>query len=193
MPRTSRKPGVARSIFNRSGSPAHVRLTAASSYAAMNANAPASRRQSKKSAGATVRRAAHPADAVPPAPSPRAHCGYGSGRHSTASTTPKIAVLAPDPERQHQHDDEGESGLMPSIRAAKRSSCAIDTSKYESPWCFVAIGGSGRPCAVFSQALRATSDCPPRRREPRPAGNSQRRRDHPFLSSAGRCYTAAPP
>ena len=50
----------------------------------------------------------------------RSACGYGSGRHSTASTTLKMAVFAPMPSASARTATSGESRLPPQHAHAER-------------------------------------------------------------------------
>jgi hypothetical protein len=80
---------------SRSGSPRPVRLAAKLSKAAIDSNDRASRRQSRKLAGATHR--AGLSGLVSHAITSRSDSGNGSGRSTTAFITEKMAVFAPIP------------------------------------------------------------------------------------------------
>jgi hypothetical protein len=55
----------------------------------------------------------------------RSDCGYGSGRSKTASTTLKIAVLAPMPNASVSTVTTANPGLRNSVRIAKRRSLSM--------------------------------------------------------------------
>ena len=150
-PSASRKPGDTASVRMRSGSPVPVRFVAPSLNAAIAANDVASRRQSKKSAGDTApymrpsRGRCSASDMI------RSASAYGRGRQRTASTTLKIAVLAPMPRASAATATSVNDGWRRSMRRLNATSRRRESHQPAAGRSFSPRGGRPRPCTTRSQ------------------------------------------